>query len=106
WREVGFAGGRFRMGSAGRDSRFVWDNEKGMHDVLVAPFAMASRPVTQGEYARFVDDGGRLPTHWRRTNGSYEIRRFDRWMPLEPDVPMMHVTQAEALAYCKHAGRR
>ena len=105
-RDVRFAGGQFQMGSAGRDSRFVWDNEKGVHDVSIAPFAMASRPVTQGEYAEFVDSGGRIPSHWRRAGGGYEVRRFDRWMPLEADVPVMHVTQADALAYCEHVGRR
>jgi len=105
-RDVRFAGGEFRMGSDGRDARFVWDNEKGAHEVRVAPFAMASRPVTQGEYAQFVDRGGRMPSHWRRGQGGYEVRRFDRWVPLDPGLPVMHVTLPDALAYCKHVGRR
>ena len=105
-RDVRFAGGEFRMGSDGRDARFVWDNEKGAHEVQVAPFAMASRPVTQGEYAQFVDRGGPTPSHWRRGQGGYEVRRFDRWVPLDPGLPVMHVTLPDAVAYCKHVGRR
>ena len=105
-KDIRFTGGEFRMGSDGRDARFIWDNEKGAHTVSVTPFAMSSRPVTQGEYAEFVDNGGQVPSHWRRVDGGYEIRRFDRWVPLDPSVPMMHLSQPDAQAYCRFAGRR
>ena len=51
--------------------RFVFDNEKWAHSVDVAPFRIARAPVTAGEFAQFVDDGGyaRAPTSGRRRAG-------------------------------------
>src|SRR5207249_7654462 len=39
-------------------SPFVFDNEKWAHAVQIRPFAIARAPVTQAEFAAFVDDGG------------------------------------------------
>jgi iron(II)-dependent oxidoreductase len=105
-KDVHFAGGEFRMGSDASPGRFVWDNEKSAHRIAVEPFSMSSRTVTQGEYAAFVESAGRLPSHWRRADGSYQVRRFDRWVPFDPDTPVMHIPLPEAKAYCRFAGRR
>ena len=44
---------------------FAFDNELPQHRVLVPEFALASRPVTNGEYLEFVRDGGYVrPEHW------------------------------------------
>lgn len=42
---------------------------------------------------------GRCPTSW-------QWRWFDQWLPLEPDVPAMHLNAFEAEAFCLWAGRR
>jgi EgtB-related family protein len=107
-KDVPFTGGEFSMGSDGSAPRFIWDNEKGAHRVTVEPFAIASRPVTQGEYRDFVEQGrGRMPAHWRKDrNGAYEVRRFDRWIPFDADAPMVHVALPDAQAYCAFVGRR
>ena len=55
-RFVEFAGGLCEIGHAG--AGFAFDNEGPAHDVLLRPFAMASRPVTVGEYADFIQDHG------------------------------------------------
>jgi iron(II)-dependent oxidoreductase len=106
--DIRFSGGEFRMGSDGSSRRFVWDNEKDAHRVVVQPFSMASRAVTQGEYAEFVQHGGgHFPSHWRRrADGLLEVRRFDRWIAFEPDAPMIHLALPDAQAFCAHAGRR
>ncbi len=126
--DVAFAGGRFRLGAERDDvhRRFVFDNEKWAHDVDVAPFAIASRCVTQREFAAFVADDGYLrpalwsdagrawlaatrsghPAYWRRDGGRWMQRRFDRWVPLADDAPAIHVNAFEAEAYCAWAGRR
>ena len=50
-------GGRFLLGAT-PDSLFVFDNEKWAHAVELNPFRIGRAPVTNGEFAVFVDDGG------------------------------------------------
>jgi ergothioneine biosynthesis protein EgtB len=118
-------GGRFRLGS-GPDEPFVFDNEKWAHEVDLGPFAIARAPVTQGRYAAFVDEGGyrrrelwsdagwawrsaegvEAPATWRREGRAWLRREFDRWVPLEPHRPVVHVCLHEAEAFCRFARRR
>jgi len=103
--DIHFAGGTFLQGTAA--GAFIFDNESRAHEVTVAPFAMASRLVTQGEFADYLDDsGGAPPAHWRRDSGQWLARRFDRWMPIERFYPMVHVSFTQAQLYCDWAGRR
>ncbi|MFB3819858.1 MAG: DinB family protein, partial [Candidatus Methylomirabilales bacterium] len=48
-RDVRVPGGAFLLG-APQDEPFVFDNEKWAHPVQVAPFAIASVPVTNGQF--------------------------------------------------------
>ena len=50
-------GGSFPLGAT-PDFPFVFDNEKWSHVVQVKPFRIARAPVTNAEFAAFVDDGG------------------------------------------------
>jgi iron(II)-dependent oxidoreductase len=86
---------------------FIFDNERPAHEVRVAPFAMAAAPVTQGEFGAFVADEKRAaPLYWKRDGSTWLRRRFDRWAPIDPAAPMVHVSLGEALAYCRWARRR
>ena len=106
-RDVAFPGGRFALGSAPNCGLFVFDNEKWQHELEIAPFAMASRVVTQGEFADFSRDrGAGIPDHWRREGEQWRVRWFDEWLPLDRDAPMVRVSQEDAQAYCRWAGRR
>ena len=106
-RDVAFAGGSFTIGSSPSEKRFVFDNEKWQHEVDVAPFAISSRTVTQGEYAEFARDrGAGIPSHWRREGDAWLVRWFDRWEPLDPAAPMILVSHDDAAAYCRWVGRR
>ena len=107
-------------------SGFAFDNEKWAHEVSVPAFAIARRAVSNAEYRSFVDDRGyarrelwsdagwamreRLalahPRYWRRDADAWSMRRFDRWLPLAEQAPVMHVSWHEAEAYCAWAGRR
>ena len=55
--DVEIPGGTFMLGATG-DLPFVFDNEKWAHQVLVKPFRIARAPVTNGEFAAFVEGGG------------------------------------------------
>ncbi|MBK6597680.1 MAG: ergothioneine biosynthesis protein EgtB [Proteobacteria bacterium] len=58
-----FAGGVVPVGHAG--SEFSFDNETPRHQVLLQPFALGKRLVTNAEYRDFVTAGGyRDPAHW------------------------------------------
>jgi iron(II)-dependent oxidoreductase len=120
------AGGAFMLGAA-RGSGFVFDNEKWAHAVEVCPFRIARAPVTNVEFAAFVNEGGYAreelwsaagwewrqkngaehPIYWlRQEGGNWLVRRFDRLVSLENHLPVLHVSWHEAEAYCKWAGRR
>ncbi|MGE4111619.1 MAG: selenoneine synthase SenA [Burkholderiales bacterium] len=123
--DVEIAGGRFHLGAAD-DGHFVFDNEKWGHAVEVPPFRMARTPVTNAQFAAFVEAGGygnrdywdhggwtwrtsanaRGPLYWRRAGRSWMQRCYDREVPLVPDEPVMHVNWHEASAWCRWAGRR
>jgi iron(II)-dependent oxidoreductase len=111
-------GGRFELG-ARAGPEFAFDNEKWSHPVILAPFRMSRAAVTNAEYLGFVEAGGYRkreywsdegwawkdrsePLYWRGST----LRRFDRWIPIPPDEPIMHVSWYEAEAYCRFAGRR
>jgi len=96
-----YAGGVFRLGSAPGEG-FVFDNEKWSHPLVLEPFRMSRRCVTNAEYEEFVKAGGTAPRYWREG----DVRRFERWEPRAPDEPVMHVSWHDAQAYCAFAGRR
>ena len=103
--DVELPGGAFALG-APRDAGFAFDNEKWSHRVVLEPFRISRRLVTNGEYLRFVEAGGPKPVYWRRNGAAWQLRRFDRWLDLPPGEPVIHVSWHEALAYCRFAGRR
>ncbi|GEJ58080.1 ergothioneine biosynthesis protein EgtB [Anaeromyxobacter diazotrophicus] len=123
--DVPVEGGTRLVGARAGDG-FVFDNEKWAHPVALAPFAIARAPVSQGRFAEFVEDGGyrrrelwgeagwrwraaaeaAAPVYWARRDGGWARRDFDRWVPLEPDRPMVHACWYEAEAWCRWAGRR
>lgn len=123
--DVEIPGGIFHLGGT-PEAPFLFDNEKWAHVVEVAPFRMARAPVTNAEFATFVEDGGyerrqwwsyqgwvwrskaraQQPLYWQRQGQQWWRRSFDTWVPLEPYAPVAHVTWYEAEAYCQWAGRR
>src|SRR5262249_54888066 len=62
-RWIAFDGGVRELGFSG--DGFAFDNEGPRHEVLLAPFELAARLVTNREWLAFMDDGGyRRPELW------------------------------------------
>ena len=115
---------RVRIGHQG--PAFAFDNEGPAHDVLLRPFALASRPVTVGEYAAFVRDGGydrpelwlwegfqaareegwRAPLYWILEDQPWTRFSLHGRIPLDTAAPVSHVSYHEADAYARWAGAR
>lgn len=123
--DVEIPGGRHVLGATGTEP-FIFDNEKWGHAVEVAPFRIARAPVTNADYAAFVEDGGYAeerwwdadgrawrqgagaehPVYWRRDVAGWLVRGFDDWRPMRPHAAVIHVCWHEANAYCRWTGRR
>lgn len=107
-------------------SGFAFDNERPRHRHWLRPFAIASRPVTNADFAEFVADGGYLDPRWWLSDGwatvqserweapLYWQRDGDGWLaftaqgllPLAPAEPACHLSHYEADAYARWAGAR
>jgi len=119
-------GGTYMIGSEADDG-FIFDNEKWAHVVELPAFQIARVPVTQAEFLAFVLDAGYTrrefwsdeawrwrerqailhPAYWTNAaGGAWKRRHFNRWMPLEPRLPVTNISWFEAEAYCRWAGRR
>jgi ergothioneine biosynthesis protein EgtB len=119
-----FEGGRVEVGAAARG--FAFDNERPRHDALLAPFELASRPVTAGEWRAFMADGGYRrselwladgwdlvqregwcsPLYWQRDGRDWSVMTLGGLRELDPAEPVCHVSYYEADAYATWAGRR
>ena len=98
--------GEHLMLGAKPGGEFVFDNEKWAHEVAVGPFRISRTAVTNAEFLAYVEGGGAPPRYWKKEDGAWLQRRFDRWLPLTPAEPVRHVDWNEAQAYCRWAKRR
>ncbi|HEY1583805.1 MAG TPA: ergothioneine biosynthesis protein EgtB [Chthoniobacterales bacterium] len=121
---VDFAETIIEIGHDGRD--FSYDNEGPRHRALVPAFSLAARPITNGEYISFIEDGGyRRPDHWLSLGWTtvneqrweaplYWEKRDGHWWnftlsgmrPVDEAEPVTHVSHFEADAFANWSGAR
>jgi ergothioneine biosynthesis protein EgtB len=121
-----FPGGLVECGHAG--SGFCFDNELPRHRQWLRPFNLASRLVTNGEFADFIADGGyrrpelwlsagwdavqqyswRAPLYWSDQDGRWTLFTLRGTLSLEQaaHAPVAHISFFEAEAYARWAGHR
>jgi iron(II)-dependent oxidoreductase len=119
--------GPFEMGAEAPlgKSGFSYDNERPSHEVELAAFWVDPTPVTNGDFIGFIEAGGyeraelwseegrrrlergrRLPRYWSRDGDSFTARSFAAIEPVDPALPLCHVSWYEADAFARYAGKR
>jgi dimethylhistidine N-methyltransferase len=122
---VDFPGGVVEIGHDGEG--FAFDNEGPRHRALLAPYRLADRLVTNGEWLAFIADNGyarpefwlsdgwsrvqaegwRHPIYWEQGDaGAWGEMSLGGLRPLDPHAPVAHVSYFEADAYARWAGKR
>ena len=122
--DAAFAGGQVAIGHDGPG--FAFDNESPRHEVLLRPYSLVSRLVTNGEWLAFIEDGGyRRPEHWLsdgwarvqaegwaaplywdQTTDGWQVMTLRGLTALDPDAPVTHISYYEAAAFAAWAGKR
>jgi ergothioneine biosynthesis protein EgtB len=131
---IGFTPGLTQIGltlDPNSATAFAFDNETPRHQVYLAPFQLASRPVTCAEYLAFIDQNGynrpelwlsegwttmraegwQAPLYWQRDNDTksgWSIYTLHGFQPLEDlsETPVCHLSFFEADAYARWSGHR
>ena len=95
---------------------FAFDNEGPRHRVLLEPFTLADRLVTNGEWEQFIADGGyrdpRLwladgwgwvqregitaPLYWREAEAGGQHFTHQGWQARDSHAPVTHISHFEA----------
>ena len=117
--------GLVEIGDDGR-SGFTFDCEGPRHKTVLHPHALAHRPITNGEWIAFIEDGGYrtaahwlsdgwawvqsegidAPLYWKQGEQGWTRFGLDGRQPVNPAEPVTHVSLYEADAYASWADAR
>lgn len=130
---VGQTGEKEGGGTFGHESgypfgyEFSFDNERPRHAVRLAPYQLATRLTTCGDYLAFMADGGyqrpefwlsdgwaavcangwQSPLYWRQESPqAWSQFTLHGRRPVDPAEPVCHLSFYEAAAYAAWAGAR
>jgi len=122
-RSIPIKGGAYTMGYNGTD--YSYDIELPEHKVYLNDYKIDTFPITNGQYLKFIEDGGyenfkfwlsdgwdkvkendwKAPMYWIKEDEWY-VQDFIGKRKINPNEPVCHVSFYEAAAYCKWAGKR
>ncbi len=123
---VAWVEGPSGISTIGHDGHgFAFDCEGPVHDILLEPYAIANRTITNGEWLKFIHDGGYTrPEYWlsdgwawvqseQITAPLYWVKRDDEWYefllqglnPLDLNAPATHISLYEADAFASWAAQ-
>jgi len=108
-----------------QDKGFCFDNEQPPHRALVGPVGVARGLVTNAQWLEFIDAGGYArpelwlsdgwatvqqegwvaPGYWRRQDGAWSTMSLAGLVPVDPALPVTHVSYYEADAFARWAGK-
>lgn len=123
---INVPGGLYELGFCGKG--FCYDNELPEHKVHLNTFKLDKFPVTNGQYLKFIEDGGyenyrhwladgwdlaqdkswSAPLYWeyRAEDSAWTKKDFRGIKKLDPQEPVTNVSYYEADAYAKWAKKR
>jgi ergothioneine biosynthesis protein EgtB len=121
---VDIEGGLVEVGHDG--DGFSFDNELPRHQQWLEPYRLADRLVTNAEWLEFIADGGyrrhelwlsdgwarvnadgwRAPFYWLDVDGQWFEHTLNGTWPVNPGLPVSHISFYEAEAYATWAGKR
>ena len=121
---VHFPGGDVFVGTDDRSQ--AYDNERPRTRLRVEPFRIDRHPVDNGAFMDFIAAGGyrtdahwskaglawrageraEAPLFWFRRDGVWWTRAMGGEVPVDPALPVCHVSWYEADAFARRAGKR
>ena len=104
---------------------FCFDNEQPAHQVLLQEAVISRHLVTNGEWLKFIADGGyrthdlwlsdgwakveaegwEAPGYWRQIDGQWFSLTLAGLKPVDPAAPVLHVSYYEADAFARWSGK-
>ena len=104
---------------------FCFDNERPVHQTYLQPARIRRSLVTNAEWLEFMADGGYLtpslwlsdgwaaiqtegwsaPGYWREADGAWLTLTLGGLKPVDPAMPVCHISYYEADAFARWAGK-
>ncbi|MCY7387606.1 MAG: ergothioneine biosynthesis protein EgtB, partial [Burkholderiales bacterium] len=122
-RWIDYRGGLISIGRDDDTAEFGFDNESPRHQVFLLPFELASYPVTHGDFATFIADGGytqpalwlsmgwdwvqanriEAPLYWQMRDSDWHTFTLHGMAPIDAHTPICHINYFEADAFARWA---